>query len=188
MLHNQQKEINLADYGYSDRYTINEQGQIYNHKIQRYITINKRHQYCLRDKDNNVKLVSLKPLYRQIYNKEYCIDNIKNLPAEEWKEIDKYYYISNYGRLKSYCGYNAIIVQQHYDNKYYLQGKIHGKKVAIHRLVAEYFVYNDNPIEKIEVHHIDTEQRNNKYNNLVWLTVEEHRNIHKELRKKCSTT
>ena len=42
--------------------------------------------------------------YKDIYNKPFCKDNIKDLENEEWKEIrgtDSYYLISNMGRVKS---------------------------------------------------------------------------------------
>lgn len=45
---------------------------------------------------------------------EFCIDEIENLSGEEWKPIentDNKYFISNYGRVKSYCGYNAIVLK-----------------------------------------------------------------------------
>lgn len=47
------------------------------------------------------------------YNKEFCIDNIKNLFNEEWHEIqgtNGKYLISNCGRVKSLCGYIAILL------------------------------------------------------------------------------
>lgn len=62
----------------------------------------------------NYKRITLKKLYRKVYNKEFCIDEIENLSGEEWKPIentDNKYFISNYGRVKSYCGYNAIVLK-----------------------------------------------------------------------------
>ena len=44
------------------------------------------------------------------------------------------------------------------------------KRVAIHRLVAETYIYNDNPLEKIEVNHIDENITNNNVENLEWVT------------------
>ena len=45
-----------------------------------------------------------------------------------------------------------------------------GKMFYAHRLVAEYFLENDNPKEKIYVHHKDGNKLNNHKNNLEWVT------------------
>ena len=40
-------------------------------------------------------------------------DDLQNYPKEEWKEIqntDGKYYVSNCGRVKSLCGYSAIVL------------------------------------------------------------------------------
>lgn len=114
------------------------------------------------------------------FYREYCIDNIESLHNEEWKEIEGTkgrYYISNYGRLKSYCKYNAILVKP-YKNQYgYLRADIwiDGKRrtVLIHRLVAKSFIENDNPEEKDTVDHIDGNKHNNSAANLRWLSRSE---------------
>lgn len=51
------------------------------------------------------KKISLKRLYRLVFEKPFCIDDIENLQGEEWKIIDNSngeYMISNYGRIKSF--------------------------------------------------------------------------------------
>ena len=50
-------------------------------------------------------------------------------------------------------------------------GKSECKK--IHRLVAEAFVYNDDPLNKVTVNHIDGNRLNNCYTNLEWCTYSE---------------
>lgn len=67
------------------------------------------------------KRVTIKYLYRLIYNKEYCKDNIDNLENEEWKAIERTngkYFVSNKGRIKSYVGYEAIILKYNYVKGY----------------------------------------------------------------------
>lgn len=53
-----------------------------------------------------------------------------------------------------------------------------------HRVVAEYFVKNDNPEEKTIVHHIDGDKLNNNYLNLQWISPREHNKTIEELNQK----
>lgn len=95
---------------------------------------------------------------------------------EEWKEIpnfEKYYSISNYGRLKSFKekaegkilkninkkgGYFSVVLRAN--------GKV--RYTRIHRLVAEAFLPNFNA--QLEVNHIDGNKQNNHVKNLEWCT------------------
>lgn len=84
-------------------------------------------------------------MYRQVYNKEFCIDTIKSMQGEEWQEIDGTsgkYLVSTCGRIKSYCGYNAILLKPYKKSNGYLIVKINGKNFALHRLVAFAFCEN----------------------------------------------
>ena len=118
--------------------------------------------------------------------------NVPLKPEEQIKEITTYnsderYFISNYGYVYSLCRNVPIKLKTQYDQKGYAYISISykgvSKNVRIHKLVADYFIYNTNPKAKIEVHHIDLNKRNNHFSNLVHLTPEEHRKIHAELRK-----
>lgn len=64
--------------------------------------------------------------------------------------------------------------------------KFKGKNYAvrIHRLVAEAFI--PNPDNKPEVHHMDGNSLNNDYNNLQWVTPEEHKKLTKDLHQYSS--
>lgn len=73
------------------------------------------------------------------------------------------------------------------DTNGYLMTKFsnNGKRtppIRIHRLTAETFVPNDSPNVKTIVHHKDGDILNNNYTNLIWVTPEEHKKIHNEIR------
>ena len=54
-----------------------------------------------------------------------------------------------------------------------LGGRNGGKLVPVHKLLAELFIENDNPSEKIEVNHIDGDKGNCSLDNLEWCTPSE---------------
>ena len=166
------------------KYVLSIDGTVYKIKPKkREIKRDKSNVYTLIDDCGNRKRISLKQLYRKLFNKEYCIDNIEDLKNEIWKEINATngrYYISNYSRVKSYCRYNAIIIQQHKKSNGYLDVKINGKNILVHQLVAFYFCENKYEGEKVEIHHTDFRRCNNYYKNLEILTIEEHRKRHQK--------
>lgn len=55
----------------------------------------------------------------------------------------------------------------------HLSGEFGSKTVLVHRLVALAFVYNPDPLTKIEVNHKDGNKHNNYYTNLEWATPKE---------------
>ena len=90
---------------------------------------------------------------------------------EYWKEIkgtDGKYFVSNYGRVKSYVKYSdGRLLKPFKINSGYLSidlGNI--KRYTVHRLVAETFI--DNPLNYREVNHIDGDKLNNSIDNLEW--------------------
>lgn len=112
---------------------------------------------------------------------------------EEWKTIKEYprYQVSNKGRIKSNIKNNEYILSPYYKNGYLVvqvsietpKGQKNKKKsIRVNRIVAQYFC--DNYTSKCEVHHKDLNRSNNNSNNLLCLSPQEHRKLHKELRKK----
>lgn len=114
------------------------------------------------------------------------------LIEEIWKDIKDYegmYQISSFGRVRSLdrivnssCGKTQkikgkllIICYNKRVNVYEIHLRKDNKRKCfkIHRLVAEAFVYNDDPINKTTVNHIDGDRSNNKSSNLEWVSYSE---------------
>ena len=151
------------------RYIMYQNGKLYDIAKQKYLKLNNKNQYNIIVNDE-VKTKSLKTLYRKAFKKEYCVDRIKSLKGEEWRYIsyDNRYLISNKGRVKSYCGYNAIILKPNKKKNGYLEVIIRGKHKYIHRLVAEAFIENPQNLETID--HLDFIRDNNEVSNLRYLS------------------
>lgn len=97
---------------------------------------------------------------------------------EIWKHIDFFegeFYVSNLGRVMNRKTGNILkgdISGSGYQRvQLYYKGNT--KKFLRHRLVALYFIYNDDPINKTIVNHIDGNKHNNHYTNLEWVTPSE---------------
>lgn len=126
------------------------------------------------------------------------LENIDFISGELWAVIPNYsnYLVSNYGRIYSFKNKAIKNKKKSFKKKHkrrktielYLMTRlvddngVLSNSIYIHRLVAFVFCVNDDTEHKTEVHHIDVNPLNNKADNLVWLTPEEHREIHKQLR------
>lgn len=156
-----------------------DDGTIYDSTTQKIKHPDHRHKYSLIRSDGQWQQVSLRTLYRQVFNKEYYIDDIIDLDGEVWKPVilDRNdinvsgYYVSNLGRIKSYKGYVACILKQYTNKQGYYCVKIDGKNLRVHRLVAYAFIPNDNKTEKNTVDHKDGDKSNNKSTNLQWMSL-----------------
>lgn len=124
--------------------------------------------------------------------------NIDFISGEIWAVIPNYsnYLISNYGRIFSFKRKVIKHKKKSFKKKHkrtkkvlYLRTRLiddNGKlsnSLYIHRIVAEVFCDNPAPDIKTEVHHINCNSLDNRAENLEWLTPEEHREKHKQLRK-----
>ena len=115
---------------------------------------------------------------------------IEPLVKEEWKPIDFFnikknmYKISNFGDVYSYA--KGGLLSPAISNGYYTVQLVlesgERKTFYIHRLVAMAFVPNPDPLNLIEVNHINLTRHDNYYENLEWLTKQE--NIEHELANK----
>ena len=110
---------------------------------------------------------------------------------EIWIDIKDYeglYQVSNFGRIKSLGNGGSHkkekILNTDKTNSGHLRLRLHkngkGKKFLVHVIVAKHFIYNDDILNKTQVHHIDKNPQNNKVDNLMWVTDEEHRKLHPE--------
>lgn len=108
------------------------------------------------------------------------------------KKIEGYpeYYVSSAGNVWS--KYKSGFYTKLRPNK---EGHVQlyndrGKKyILIYRIVAMAFIpiseeYKDIPVDELEVHHIDFDHNNNRKENLMWVTPERHKEIH---RNSCVT-
>lgn len=167
--------ISLDTIGFDSRYIFYPNGTIKDTKHNKLMPMYK-YNFCLRRLDGTQVTIALKTLFRQCYNINYCIDNIKDLPNEEWRNVvldtdddTSGYMVSNLGRVKSLIKYNAIILKQTPNEHGYLMVDIHRKTCRVHRLVALAFIPNDDKT-KDTVDHIDGNKTNNNVANLQWLS------------------
>lgn len=177
------KQINN---GFAACYYLTEKGQVYNEQTKRYLNADNSHRFQLKTEEGNYKKIHLKPLYQLVFNKNYCIDTIENLPGEEWKPIantKELYFISNMGRCKSLQGYEAIILKENYVKGYarvdIVEESGRSSKL-ISRLVAAAFLLPPKSID-CQLHHKNGKQ-DNRAEALEWLTPQEHRELHRKLK------
>lgn len=102
------------------RYQINAAGTIKDTKTGSNVKPieNTKHKYYLVNDTGKGLNVGLKRVYNLVFNREYCIDTIEDLPGEEWKPIagtKEKYFVSNKGRVKSLYRYEAKILKP-FDN------------------------------------------------------------------------
>lgn len=125
-----------------------------------------------------------------LYGKTFCIDQIKDLDNQHWKEIDDtegLIFISDKGRVKSYKGYKAIILKPFTNQGGYARVDItisgFRQNKFIHTLVAAAFLPLPQKLD-MQLHHKDFDKTNNTAENLVFLTAAQHRKIHRERNRK----
>ena len=100
----------------------------------------------------------------------------KYINGEMWHNILGFpgYWVNRKGEILGRKGKKIVLGNT---TKGYPQITLKTKQVKkafrIHRLVAEYFIYNDNPKVKNQVNHIDGNKENNNVSNLEWCTNKE---------------
>jgi hypothetical protein len=117
---------------------------------------------------------------------------IKSEKYKEIKNFESLYIISNKGRIFRQLK-NGILRELkwmkkpngYYKVELYNNGK--RKDLYIHRLVAEHFIPNDDPVNKDEVNHKKRNKKNNSVTNLIWVTRQENMEHYYKDRKKQTT-
>lgn len=177
------KDIGLAEYYYLDN------DKIYSDKKKGYIKESSRHKYKLVAQDGKPRSITLKEIYKRLYNEVYCKDNIEKLEGEVFKEIEGTegkYLVSNMGRVCSKTGYEAIILKPTITQNGYerVQLVIHGHKYnkLVHCLVAAAFLEKPNSLD-YEVHHKTFNKLDNRAEALAYVSKIDHKEIHKKRSK-----
>lgn len=171
--------------GFKDCYYL-DVDKIYNTNIKQYMKEVGEYRYRILTKEGKSKSITIKEIYKRLFNKVFCIDNIERLEGEEFREIsdtDGNYYVSNYGRVISYNSNHAILLKPTVTEKGYerLQIIIKGRRYNkfVHCLVAAAWLGQPQSLEQ-EIHHIDFNTRNNHCSNLEYLYKHEHIKKHLE--------
>ena len=155
------------------RYTIDESGRIRDTKRNVEVSASRGHTYCLYDTAGQRRRVGLKGLYRQVYNVEYCVDSVENLPGETWKPIPGTkgrYFASSKGRIKSFYFYESRILRTFDNGNGYLKVYLCKRKRYVHSLVALAFLGMPEPGINT-VHHKNANRKDNEIKNLCYLSL-----------------
>lgn len=124
------------------------------------------------------------------------MEEIKNLENEIWVDVKDWeglYQVSNMGRVKVFGRLvvygnktrhtkDKILKPSKRPDDYYVVGLCRdGGRIIVnlHRLVAEHFIINDDPINKNDVDHINKDSLDNRVENLRWTTRKENNNNRK---------
>jgi hypothetical protein len=100
------------------------------------------------------------------------------------KNYENEYMVSDDGQIFRITGYGLRVLKPCFDKDGYLLVSLSKNGISetkrVHRLVAEAFIKNKNPLLTV-VNHIDENKQNNDVSNLEWCTVQQntvHRNAH----------
>lgn len=122
---------------------------------------------------------SLKLKELKAYNISKIARNEKFIFAEKSKR--NYYYVSNYGRVisQNIKSDKLKLLKQDDNGRGYMQVKINNTNKYVHILVAQVFnqCQYDN-YKDCNVHHLNKISKDNRADNLVWLSEKDHGLIH----------
>lgn len=175
--------------GFKECYYLTKDGRIYNSDTGNYLKADSKHCFKLKCENDTLKKITLRELYRKVFDELYCEDTIEDLEGEEWKPIkdtDNYYWISSKGRCKSKKKYKAILLKPYPNDRGYLRIDIVVNKQRqcklVSRLVAAAFLVPPTDID-MQLHHKNGCKNDNAADNLQWLTPTQHRAEHKKMKE-----
>lgn len=179
----------LSAMGYANNYTLTSSGELLHKDTMQPVKYKNARYISLKRADGKRVRRSLKSLMRQAFGIEYAVDLIDELPGETWVALDEKqkYWVSNYGRVKSYSRTEAFLLQQTPNQKGYLRVDLRSIGLgcaSVHRLVGFSFIPNDQPTEKTTIDHIDENKNNNSISNLRWLSQGDNVRAYQENKKK----
>lgn len=97
------------------------------------------------------------------YEGKYQVSNLSNIKSLNYNNTGKEKILSQFTTKR---GYKRVML--------YRNGK--PKPFLVHRLVAEAFLVNDDPVNKTQINHKDENPNNNKVENLEYCTVKYNNN------------
>ncbi len=168
--------------GFCDYYFMTKAGEVYNSRTDKYSKGGKKGEVTLTTLEGTKEKISLSTLYRLVYGERLIIDNVRNKVGEEWRAVAEIpnYFVSNYGRIKSIARTKAKIIAQSENSNGYkrIKGLVEGEKKNhfVHHLVAKAFPEISGTCQKQgwQLHHIDFDRKNNRADNLIYLSRQEH--------------
>ena len=180
--------ISLEKLGFCDYYFL-DGNRIYNQRKEAYEKEVAEFRYRLNTIHNTRKSITMKEIYRRLFDEVFCVDNTPLLEGEEYRIIEGTngnYAVSNKGNVKSFVGNYAAILSPFYNQSGYqrVQLYIDGKKYnkSVHVLVCGAFLEPPKSLD-YEIHHLRGKDQNS-VEDLIYISKSEHRKLHSKEKEK----
>ncbi len=157
----------LEDY---PDYAFSNHGRMLNTITGKFLKLTKNNFFQIKKNSKRIHFNKLKLTQKYfpepiiLLNNDEYFDDIPDFPN---------YKISTYARVFSKNNNDFLKPSVNMLHGYYFVSlSIHNKQktLKIHRLVGKVFIYNNDPINKLEIDHIDRNKLNNHISNLRWVS------------------